>query len=82
MNVQDLPAELKTAPPAPRIIYYALLNADSPVTTQELATATGYHRSTVRRALRDLVDRGYVETVIEITDIKTSYYKLSPPERD
>lgn len=74
MEPLELDADL---PPSCRHVAHALQEADRPLTQRELTEVTGSPRSTVKQALKRLVDAGEVQRRSQSGDPKTPLYELA-----
>jgi DNA-binding MarR family transcriptional regulator len=72
----QLPPTAEDLPPTPRLVWLFLRQTDE-ATQPEIAERTRTPQRTVRKALRELRDRGIVEASPSVDDPRQSHYSLT-----
>jgi DNA-binding transcriptional ArsR family regulator len=77
-----LPDEIREEETASARLVYLALAVDGPLTYEELVTRTGVARSSVRRAIAELEERGVVERGPDLTNPSRRRVRLVADEED
>lgn len=73
---KELGVDLKEAPPSARFIF-KLLEYEGPLTAKEVVDESGFTDRTVRSSLNWLTERGIVESVPSLRDLRQERYDLA-----